>query len=109
MRSLGLLDGKMLTTFYGYDITHRAMGENYYQNLFSNSDIFIVISNFIRENAISAGFDKNKIVVLPIGVNPGEFIPYKQKTDKNCIRLLRVARLVEKKDCTNPSQLFTSL
>lgn len=97
VRSLGLLDGKILTIFYGYDITHRAMGENYYQNLFSNSDIFIVISNFIREKAISAGFDKNKIVVLPIGVNPGEFIPHKQKTDKNCIRLLSVARLVEKK------------
>ena len=36
-------------------------------------------------------------MVLPIGVNPGEFIPHKQKTDKNCIRLLSVARLVEKK------------
>lgn len=38
VESLGLLEGKLLTTFYGYDITHQAMGRNYYQNLIANCE-----------------------------------------------------------------------
>ncbi|WP_373497626.1 glycosyltransferase [Aquiflexum sp.] len=95
--SLGLLEGKMLTTFYGYDITHHTMGKNYYQNLFNSCDKFIVISNYIREKAASVGFDRDKLEVLPIVVNTDEFILSSRKTDSDCIRLLSVARLVEKK------------
>jgi colanic acid/amylovoran biosynthesis glycosyltransferase len=97
VRSLGLLEGKMLTTFYGYDITHQAMGKNYYQNLITNCEKFIVISNYIREKATSAGFEKDKVAVLPIGINIDEFKPNTKREENRDIRLLSVARLVEKK------------
>jgi len=108
--SLGLMEGKMVTTFYGYDITHKAMGENYYLNLFNNCEKFIVISNYIREKAAKMGFDRDKMEVLPIGVNTNVFIPATRKMENKSIRLLSVARLVEKKKgCIIPFRLIISL
>ncbi|MCC5935944.1 MAG: glycosyltransferase [Lunatimonas sp.] len=97
VRSLGLLEGKMLTTFYGYDITHQAMGKNYYQDLIAHCDKYIVISNYIVEKAASVGFERDKMVVLPLGINTEEYTPSGRKVGIQHIRLLSVARLVEKK------------
>jgi colanic acid/amylovoran biosynthesis glycosyltransferase len=97
VRSLGLLEGKMLTTFYGYDITHQAMGKNYYQDLIAHCDKYIVISNYIGEKAASVGFERDKMVVLPLGINIDEFKPNTKREENHDIRLLSVARLVEKK------------
>lgn len=49
------------------------------------------------------------MVVLPIGINAGEFIPNNRKTDNGCIQLLSVARLVEKKGLYYSISAFNQL
>lgn len=96
-KSLGLLNGPVLTTFYGYDITHRSMGNTYYHDLLDHGDKFLVISNYIKEKATALGIEEKKIDKIPIGVNLDEFTPTKRNNKTEKVRLLSVARLVEKK------------
>lgn len=97
VRALGLLEGKMITTFYGYDLTLSSIDKAFYANLVKDCQLYICISKYLAERAVSKGISKGKISILPIGVNLDEFLPKNKVSNKNPIRLLTVARLVEKK------------
>ena len=97
LKSLGLLDGKMITTFHGYDVNLNNVNKSVYQELFENGDKFIVVSKYIAKKAMDLGCQKDKITVIPNGINSKFFKPQKEKYQNKKVRLVSICRLVEKK------------
>ncbi|WP_338788140.1 glycosyltransferase [Metabacillus sp. FJAT-53654] len=99
LKDIGILNGKVFTTFHGNDMTTylKDNGEKSYQKLFEKGDIFLPISNFWKEKLIRLGCNSEKIKVHRMGVNFEKF-PYVKRVPKGeAIKIVSVARLVEKK------------
>lgn len=103
-----MLKVPMLVTFHGFDATVKDeyarrsfYGHRIYlrrrEALKHKAQLFIAVSEFIREKLLDKGFPPDKIVVHYIGVDTETFRP-----DPNIPRepvVLFVGRLVEKKGC----------
>jgi colanic acid/amylovoran biosynthesis glycosyltransferase len=93
-------NGKVLTFFHGYDMSNylRKWGRAAYNYLFREGDIFLPISAAWKEEMIKMGCPEEKILVHRMGVDVNKFGFDKSRANngKN-IKLLTVARLVEKK------------
>lgn len=96
-RNLGIFKGKLILSFYGYDATRHGLDSGYYRNIIPYFDVFISISNYLKERIIKLGFPQEKISIIPIGVNPEDFVKQKIPQKQQVIKLLTVVRLVEKK------------
>ncbi len=100
LKDVGLFKGKVITSFYGYDISRyiREQGEDVYDYLFSKGDLFLALSNRMKEELIKLGCKKQKIVVHRLGVDISRFNFSPRKLKNNGKEnLLTIARLVEKK------------
>lgn len=90
----------LLTTFHGYDINSypKTAGRNVYDRLFKNGDLFTANSKFTKKQMTALGCPENKIELLPVGLNLEQFM-FQTRTapSDGPIRILTVARLVEKK------------
>ena len=77
----------------------RSCGDHVYQDLFNRGDLFLCVSEHIREKLTRLGCDESKIRVLRLGVDTKDFhvIPSEPKKNNESLRILTVARLVEKK------------
>lgn len=97
LREIGILKGKIITTFYGYDINVIKQPE-LYAYLFQEGNLFIVNTNFSKRKVIELGGPSGKILVLPLGLYLDRF-PFKRISIKSGdeVKILTVARLVEKK------------
>ena len=101
LKKLGLFEGKIVTTFHGYDITRYLQSScvpNPYKQLFEQGDLFLPISKLWKHRLIELGCDEQKISVHRMGVDCTKFSftpRYVTKNDQ--IRIVTVARLVEKK------------
>ena len=103
-RALGL---PLLVTLHGYDVmcsdeAHRRTrrGRLYLarrQQLWSQTAMFLCVSNAIRARALERGFPAHKLRVLPTGVDTQALVPAPELTRQPLI--LFVGRLVEKKGC----------
>ncbi len=95
-----LLDGKIVTVFHGYDISHylKENGECVYNELFDKGDAFLPISNRWRSELIRLGCPKHKTLVHRMGIELDIFTysPHLFKTGET-LEVLSIARLVEKK------------
>jgi len=92
---------KLVTTFHGYDIRLGIeKGGNIYKNISDYADCIISISDYNYNNLVGFGFDKNKIVNLPVGIDLSKY-PFTYRTNSNSynntITILTVARLVMEK------------
>ena len=100
LKKIGLIQGKLVTTFHGYDLTRyiHSHDKNVYQEIFKHGDIFLPISEYWKEQLIELGCDRNKIIVHRMGVDMRKFsfIP-RYPEDDGQIRITTIARLVEKK------------
>ncbi|MFO8182769.1 MAG: glycosyltransferase [Candidatus Aegiribacteria sp.] len=100
LREMGARTGPIITTFHGFDITTylRERGEDCYRSLFEKGDLFLPISENWRRKLIGLGCPPERTVVHRMGVDCGHF-PFAPRTPKpgEGIRLLSVARFVEKK------------
>ncbi len=100
LRQIGLIQGKIITSFHGYDfsIYVKKQGKNTYRQVFRQSEAVTVNSNFTKKKVEALGCPKNKIIKLPESLRIKEFV-FKSKTLKSNekIKLLTVARLEEKK------------
>ena len=100
LREAGVLSGKIITTFHGFDITSYIIknGKQIYENLFAKGDLFQPISNRWESKLVELGCKKEKIVIHRMGI---ELEKIKLSTDSNhenrCVKIVSVARLVEKK------------
>ena len=100
LRDVGALQGKIVTTFHGYDISKyiRSAGNRAYNLLFKKGDLFLPISETWQKELVRLGCPSEKIIVHRMGIDTRKFQYYPRKPRPNGkINLLTVARLVEKK------------
>ncbi|SEJ58873.1 colanic acid/amylovoran biosynthesis glycosyltransferase [Cyclobacterium xiamenense] len=108
-RSLGILSGKMVLSFYGYDATRYNLDVRYYAGIVQQFDAFIVISNYLKGKIIKLGFPEERIKTIPLGVDVSDYNILKVKNKKTGHKLLTVARLVEKKGVYYGIMAFSQL
>jgi colanic acid/amylovoran biosynthesis glycosyltransferase len=75
----------------------QSKGNNIYENLFKKGDAFFPISNFWKEKLVALGCDAAKIKTQHMGVDIEKFNYNPSVRDKKNIKILSVARLIEKK------------
>lgn len=87
----------LLVTIHGGDITVRGDKSEGYKRLSDQAALVICVSEFIRERALEAGFDAEKLIVHHIGIDRKHFaLSEPLEVSK---RILFIGRLVEKKGC----------
>lgn len=100
LRQAGYLQGKLVTTFRGNDISShiKLRGKDVYKELFTYGDFFIANCEFFRNRAIQLGCNPQKIVVLGSGIDC-QIFPFqpRQLTSEGSLRIATTGRLVEKK------------
>ncbi len=99
-RDVGILHGKLLTTFHGYDVnTYPAKhGKDIYRELFERGDLFTANSAFTVRRAVGLGCPSDKIIRLPVGVDLRLFSFGECRLNVgDDIRILTVGRLAEVK------------
>lgn len=103
MQRMGLMEGKLVVTFYGFDVSQQPKIEphGYYDNLFKQASRCFVLSNVMKQELIKLGCPEEKITVHHLGVDSTKFI-FKPRhlQPGQTIRLLSIARLAEKKGLT---------
>lgn len=87
----------LIVTLHGSDVTVKVNFRKRYEELWREASMFICISEFIKSEALKAGFPEEKLVKLFIGVDRDVFRPVETKRDPNLF--VFVGRLVEKKGC----------
>ncbi|MGB7414809.1 MAG: glycosyltransferase, partial [Thermosynechococcaceae cyanobacterium] len=101
LKEMGVFDGKIYTTFHGWDMTHliSAKGESVYNYLFEKGEYFLPVSNHWKNKLINLGCDEERIIVHHMGVDCKKFIycPRQSQNKYKNIRIVTIARLVEKK------------
>jgi len=100
LRELEFIHGKLITTFHGYDMSIyvKQQGNDVYNILFDKGDLFLPISERWKNRLVELGCGENKILVHHMGVDCGKlsFNMSKSGNGKH-VRILTIARLVEKK------------
>lgn len=100
LQKIGILQGKLITTFHGGDITTtlQRKGDHFYRQLFNDADLLLPISEHWQRKLIELGCDEKKIIVHHMGINCKKFsfIPRRPHAGSEA-HLVTVARLVEKK------------
>ncbi len=96
----GVLRGRVVTTFHGFDLTSyvRRSGVAVYRTLFQHGHLCLPLSDHWKGRLIEMGCRPGKIVVHRMGVQTGQFEAMRERRrEGDAIRVLSVARLVEKK------------
>lgn len=100
LRSARVLDTPFATVFHGYDMSRYldTEGEAVYDDLFRVGDLFLPISDRWRRRLLELGAAAEKISVHRMGVDTSA-IPLVERSlgDGETVRLVSIARLVEKK------------
>jgi colanic acid/amylovoran biosynthesis glycosyltransferase len=100
LRGIGALDGKLIITFHGYDLTSyvKNHGDMVYKELFAKADLMMPISIRWKDELIRLGCEEKKIVVHRMGIDTKKFNFMDRKISRNGkINVLSIGRLVEKK------------
>jgi colanic acid/amylovoran biosynthesis glycosyltransferase len=100
LRDIGALDGKMVTTFYGFDVSGyvKKNGHGVYASMFKRGDLFLTLSEDMKGRLIDLGCPGEKIKIHRLGIDMDRFGCQARVVAKDrTIRLLSVGRLVEKK------------
>jgi colanic acid/amylovoran biosynthesis glycosyltransferase len=94
------LSAKVITTFYGSDVTRYPLlrGAKCYSRLFSRGDHFLALSESMRARLIALGCPEQKLSIHHLGVCCDKIVfrPPELETGSP-VRLVSAARLVEKK------------
>jgi colanic acid/amylovoran biosynthesis glycosyltransferase len=98
LKETGLVRGKLVTSFRGYDISYyiNAHGSQVYRLLFRKGDLFLCVSEFIRKKIVRLGCDPQKAVVHRSGVEVSD-LRLSGPRSKGNTRIVTIGRLVEKK------------
>jgi colanic acid/amylovoran biosynthesis glycosyltransferase len=100
LKNVGLIRGRLLTTFYGYDVTRypRLHGPGVYRLLFQEADAVLVLSHLMKRQLMDLGCPEDKITVHRLGVDLSRFSHSSRgKCEDGSVRLFTPCRLVEKK------------
>lgn len=100
LRRIGVLEGKILTTFHGSDayVYPHKWKHNVFETLWRDGELNSVGTNYMGNTIKSLGAKPSTIRLLPLGLDLTKFVFKKRVLGKDkTIRLVSVARLVEKK------------
>jgi colanic acid/amylovoran biosynthesis glycosyltransferase len=100
MRKLGAIEGRLITTFHGWDVNvlPGVLGNDYLKDVFQNADLCTVSSDFMWKRVRSLGAHDDKLIKLPVGANTRKIAFSPKRIDKKQpIIILTVGRLVEVK------------
>jgi colanic acid/amylovoran biosynthesis glycosyltransferase len=99
-RKAGQLAGRLVTTFYGSDLTRHLVqhGDHAYAALLERGEAFLAICDHFRSRLIQIGCPPERIWKHPLGIEPRRFpfIP-RQLAAGETVRIVTIARFVEKK------------
>jgi colanic acid/amylovoran biosynthesis glycosyltransferase len=94
---LGALTGPLLTTFYGYDVSRRRYIDAY-RFLFQRGDLFIAVSEHMRQRLLALGAPPKRVIVHSLGVDVERFRPAAQASPRAAaVTIVSVSRFVAKK------------
>jgi colanic acid/amylovoran biosynthesis glycosyltransferase len=99
LRDIGAVQGKVITTFHGIDVTNyvKNNGEGAYDLLFQLGDLFLPISELWKRRLIELGCNGN-IIVHRMGIDCNKFTFTARKLRANgVVQIVTIARLAEKK------------
>ena len=100
LKKIGAPLQRVVTAFHGFDITVylNRMENGVYADLFKHGDLFLPISDNWKNRLVELGCPPEKIAIQRMGVDCGRF-DYRPRSIKagEAIRLISIARLVEKK------------
>jgi colanic acid/amylovoran biosynthesis glycosyltransferase len=99
LRDIGALHGKLITSFYGYDVSEfpRQRRGNPYTQLFAKGDLFLAISEDMRGKLIGLGCEAARILVHPLGVKPEIFSAAHRAAAGSPVRITTIGRMAPKK------------
>lgn len=100
LRKVGAIQGKLCTVFHGQDLTEyvKEEGNQVYDELFAEGDLFLPISDRWRNLLIDLGSPKEKTFVHRMGIDCDHFsFNPRQLNPSEEIHITSVARLTEKK------------
>jgi colanic acid/amylovoran biosynthesis glycosyltransferase len=100
LRSVGCLRGPLVTVFHGWDLAvyPRLNGQRVYHRLFHAGELFLPVSDYWKHKLVEMGCPENRTQVHRMGVDPGRFVfQPRVLPESGPVRILSVARLVEKK------------
>lgn len=96
LRRLGLLQGALVTTFHGVDVTRYPARSrpDVYRPLFADGELFTANSSFTEDRALTLGAPRDRLFRLPVGVDLSR-IPFRPRSRPvdGPVRLLSVGRL----------------
>jgi len=100
LRRIGVLNGKILTTFHGSDayVYPHKWKHNVFETLWKDGELNSVGTNYMGNTIKALGAKPSTIRLLPLGLDLTKFVFKERVLGKDkIIRLVSVARLVEKK------------
>lgn len=102
LRSLGLIEAKIVTTFHGFDVSSliKRKGRNHYQLLFRFGSLFLPISDTWARALRELGCDPTRTEVHRVGVDCALNAFRERRLDPRTnapVKLISIGRLVEKK------------
>jgi colanic acid/amylovoran biosynthesis glycosyltransferase len=100
LRDIGVLDGKIVTIFHGYELSAKLALQRYkqdYQSLFKQTSIMLPVNTIWQQKLIELGCQKEKVLVQRMGVDLNLFRFESSHAIGNCLQLFTVARFAEKK------------
>lgn len=96
IRSAGVVDAPLVTTFYGYDVSRTPA--RVYRRLFARGDAFLALSETMRTRLVEMGAPPERTHVHGLGVDLAKFSPRApDHSPSGEYHLLSIARLVPKK------------
>jgi colanic acid/amylovoran biosynthesis glycosyltransferase len=99
LRDMGLLEGKLITSFYGFDLSLALKkSPRLYSRLVVHGDLFLPVSERFHQRLLELGCASTKVTVHRMGIDCRRFaFRSRQPRPDGVLRLVSVARLVEKK------------
>lgn len=99
LKALRATDGKIVTSFRGFDIT-RVLKDNpsCYDELFRGGSLFLPVSKSLADRLLGAGCPRKRIKILHSGIDCSRFkFSRRYKGKDEATRLLGIGRFVSKK------------
>jgi colanic acid/amylovoran biosynthesis glycosyltransferase len=99
LKKLGWINGKLFVAFHGYDMTNylKKKGNNAYSDLFETKCLLLPISAFWQSSLIKLGAKPEQVIVHHMGTNLDKFDFCPARYSKKEVKIITVARFVEKK------------
>lgn len=111
LKQIGAINSKIVTSIRGFDVTMiLEKNPGIYLELFREGDLFLPVCQSLKERLIKAGCNEEKIMVHYSGIDCSQFkYSQRKRISGECIKVLTIARLVEKKGVAFAIEAVASL